>query len=177
MSRFKFKDPNTGQWVFTANKDEVDLKVDKVSGKGLSANDYTDEDKLKLAGIDVGAEVNPVIADDLTTDDPAKVLSANQGKILKDNADALADIVSTNVGDLETLTTTDKSSLVNATNEVKNLVDTNMTDLAEHKLDYTEHLNSTTPHQFQNLKTGKIYKYGYQLSVDGNPQVIYEEVI
>ena len=39
---------------------------------------------------------------------------------VKDNAD----LISTNVGDLETLTTTDKSSLVNATNEVKNLVDT-----------------------------------------------------
>jgi hypothetical protein len=44
-------------------------------------------------------------------------------KLEAENA-ALADIVSTNVGDLETLTTTDKSSLVNATNEVKNLVDT-----------------------------------------------------
>ena len=33
-------------------------KVDKVTGKGLSANDYTDEDKTKLAGIAAGAEVN-----------------------------------------------------------------------------------------------------------------------
>jgi hypothetical protein len=103
----------------------ADGKVDAEEGKGLSTNDYTDEDKDKLAGIEEGAEVNPVIADDLTTDDPAKVLSANQGKILKDNTDALADLVSTNVGDLETLTTTDKSSLVNATNEVKDLVDSN----------------------------------------------------
>ena len=29
----------------------IDKKVDKVDGKGLSTNDYTDEDKEKLAGI------------------------------------------------------------------------------------------------------------------------------
>lgn len=37
---------------------KLDTKVDKVSGKQLSANDYTDEDKTKLAGIAAGAEVN-----------------------------------------------------------------------------------------------------------------------
>ena len=33
-------------------------KVDKVDGKGLSTNDYTTEEKNKLAGIAAGAEVN-----------------------------------------------------------------------------------------------------------------------
>lgn len=33
-------------------------KVDKVTGKGLSTNDYTTEQKTKLAGIEAGAEVN-----------------------------------------------------------------------------------------------------------------------
>ena len=51
------------------------------------------------------------------------------------------------------------------------------TDLAEHKLDYTEHLNSTMPHKIENLKTGKTYRYGYQISADGIPQVISEEVV
>lgn len=47
------------------NQDAVDLlntaignKVDKVSGKGLSTNDYTTTEKTKLAGIATGAEVN-----------------------------------------------------------------------------------------------------------------------
>lgn len=35
-------------------------KVDKVNGKGLSTNDYTDAEKTKLAGIEAGAEVNTV---------------------------------------------------------------------------------------------------------------------
>lgn len=36
----------------------LDGKVDKVEGKGLSTEDYTSEDKSKLAGIAAGAEVN-----------------------------------------------------------------------------------------------------------------------
>lgn len=35
-------------------------KVDKVSGKGLSTNDYTTNEKNKLAGIEAGAEVNTI---------------------------------------------------------------------------------------------------------------------
>lgn len=34
---------------------EIEGKVDKVDGKGLSANDYTTEDKTKLAGVAAGA--------------------------------------------------------------------------------------------------------------------------
>lgn len=45
-----------------ANKEEVETtignKVDKVSGKGLSTNDYTTTEKNKLSGIASGAEVN-----------------------------------------------------------------------------------------------------------------------
>lgn len=35
--------------------DSLADKVDKVSGKGLSTNDYTDEEKTKLAGVETGA--------------------------------------------------------------------------------------------------------------------------
>lgn len=38
--------------------DAIDNKVDKVSGKGLSTNDYTTAEKGKLSGIASGAEVN-----------------------------------------------------------------------------------------------------------------------
>lgn len=34
-------------------------KVDKVSGKALSDNNYTSDEKTKLAGIEAGAQVNP----------------------------------------------------------------------------------------------------------------------
>ena len=40
--------------------DELNNKVDKVTGKGLSTNDFTDAEKTKLAGIETGAEVNEI---------------------------------------------------------------------------------------------------------------------
>ena len=43
--------------VITAHQD-ISGKVDKVSGKGLSTNDYTTDEKTKLSGIATGAEVN-----------------------------------------------------------------------------------------------------------------------
>ena len=42
----------------------LDSKVDEIAGKGLSANDYTDAEKTKLAGIATGAEVNTIDAGD-----------------------------------------------------------------------------------------------------------------
>lgn len=38
----------------------IDGKVDKVTGKGLSTNDYTNDDKTKLDGIAAGAQVNVI---------------------------------------------------------------------------------------------------------------------
>lgn len=38
--------------------DQLDLKVDKETGKGLSSNDYTNTEKTKLAGIEDGATQN-----------------------------------------------------------------------------------------------------------------------
>ena len=57
-----------------ATKDEVSTKVDKVSGKGLSTNDYTTDEKNKLAGIAAGAEVN-VNADWNATSGDAMILN------------------------------------------------------------------------------------------------------
>ena len=58
---------------------EINNKVSKVTGKGLSQNDFTDDYKLKLDNLN---ETIPKIADNLTTEDSSKVLSAKQGKIL-----------------------------------------------------------------------------------------------
>jgi len=40
----------------------VDNKVDKATGKGLSTNDYTSDEKTKLNGIESGAQKNTVIS-------------------------------------------------------------------------------------------------------------------
>lgn len=45
---------------YTALLTALGNKVDKVPGKGLSTNDYTNDEKSKLAGIEAGAQVNTV---------------------------------------------------------------------------------------------------------------------
>lgn len=40
----------------------LELKVDKILGKGLSTNDYTDADRLKLQNIEEGAQKNTVFS-------------------------------------------------------------------------------------------------------------------
>lgn len=63
-------------------------KVDKVSGKGLSTNDYTTTEKNKLAGI--AAQANKTTVENvLTSSSTTNALSAAQGKALKDALDAL----------------------------------------------------------------------------------------
>ena len=43
-------------------------------------------------------------------------------------------------------------------------------DLASHKAE-------NMPHQFINHKENKTYRFGFQLSAEGNPQIIFEEVV
>ena len=51
-----------------ALRQAVEGKVDVVEGKGLSTNDYTTEEKSKLAGIESGAQKNPDLSGYATKD-------------------------------------------------------------------------------------------------------------
>lgn len=51
---------DAGKPISTAQQAALDEKVDKVAGKGLSTNDYTTDEKNKLAGIAAGAQVNVI---------------------------------------------------------------------------------------------------------------------
>lgn len=69
-------------------KELVDRKVDKVDGKSLSTNDYTNEAKKKVDAIPANPKYTDTVTsvvDNLTTDDGTKALSAKQGKALQDN--------------------------------------------------------------------------------------------
>lgn len=69
-------------------KNALNNKVDKVSGKQLSTNDYTTEEKQKLAGI--ASQANKTTVENvLTSSSTTNALSAAQGKQLKDLIDAL----------------------------------------------------------------------------------------
>lgn len=56
--RSNYSGENTDQAIETA----LGLKPGVEAGKGLSSNDYTTEEKTKLAGIEAGAQVNPDVS-------------------------------------------------------------------------------------------------------------------
>lgn len=64
-------------------------KVDKVEGKGLSTNDYTDEEKSKLDGLEAGAQVNVI-----------EVVKRNGTALTPDANNAVDVTVPTKVSDL-----------------------------------------------------------------------------
>ena len=55
---------------------DLSSKVDKVTGKGLSTEDYTTEEKAKLSGIETGAQVN--IIESVKVDGTALSVDANK---------------------------------------------------------------------------------------------------
>lgn len=67
----------------------LDTKVDKVSGKGLSTNDYTTADKNKLSNIEDGATKVIVDNDSLSSDST----NAISNRIVKQALDNLENIV------------------------------------------------------------------------------------
>jgi hypothetical protein len=74
----------------------LESKVDKVSGKGLSTEDYTTEEKSKLAGIAEGAQVN--VATNLTY-----VAAATTGTIVSsDGTDAIIPAATPSLAGLQT---------------------------------------------------------------------------
>ncbi len=72
-----------------AERKEADAqKVDKIDGKGLSTNDYTNAEKEKLAGIAAGAEINSVIS----VAGKTGTVTLSKSDVGLDNADNTADI-------------------------------------------------------------------------------------
>lgn len=77
-------------YFWTQLKAKLAGKVDKVDGKGLSTNDFTDDLKTKLDGIEAGAN-KTVVEDVLTSTSKTNALSAAQGKALNDRIDNVVD--------------------------------------------------------------------------------------
>ena len=78
----------------SANQGRVlnENKVDKISGKGLSTNDFTDTLLTKLDGIKENANY-VLVRDSLTSTSISDALSAYQGKMLNDNKVNTSNIV------------------------------------------------------------------------------------
>ncbi len=125
------------------NKTEINAllggKVDKVAGKGLSSNDYTNGDKQNVEKIptieqDIADLENDKvdktdIVDNVTTNDGTKALSAKQGKVLYD---ILA--IKVNISDIvDNLTSTDthKPLSANQGKALKDYVDTTVGNIED----------------------------------------------
>lgn len=70
-----------------------EIFVRQESGKGLSSNDFTTEEKNKLYGIEIGANKTTVV-DSLTSTSTTDALSSNQGRVLDDKIKALSENMS-----------------------------------------------------------------------------------
>lgn len=71
MATYKYLDTTGTALLWEKIKNLISGKVDKVEGKGLSTNDYTSDEKAKLANIAAGAEVNVNADWNATTGDAA----------------------------------------------------------------------------------------------------------
>lgn len=92
----KILDDNGLSYLWLKLKEILTTKVDKVDDKGLSTNDFTTEEKTKLASLK-----NTELVDNLTTEDASKALTANQGKVLNDKIKSItADLGNLGAGDM-----------------------------------------------------------------------------
>ena len=143
--------------AYADNLDDIDTlikgldddKVDKEVGKGLSANDYTTDEKNKLAGIEAGAEVNNI------SDADASELTGGEETDLHKHAAADVNI-------------TDTGGYYDST-DVEGVLQEVGSELVTHKAD-------TMPHLVRDITNNKTYRYGYQIQ-DGVTQLIFEEVV
>lgn len=116
-----------------ATKADVDLKVDKVVGKGLSTEDFTTAEQTKLAGIEDGATANSTDADlrDRATHTGVQAISTVTG--LQTALDSKVDEVTGKGLSTEDYTTAEKTKLSGiATGATANATDAQLVDRANH---------------------------------------------
>ena len=99
---------------FDSIQAEVDSKVDSIDGKGLSTEDYTTEEKTKLASIAEGAEVN-VQADWNQNDETTADYIKNKPLIATDD-DVLDFLV--DIGVIIPVTNLSGEILISSSNEI-----------------------------------------------------------
>lgn len=111
--------------IFEKLKGLLDKKVDKVTGKGLSTNDYTTTEKTKLSGIAIGAEVNQnafsnvkVGTTTVSADSKTDTLELSGGTNITITPDATNDKVTITHSNSGVTAGTYKSVTVNATGHV-----------------------------------------------------------
>ena len=103
-------------------KDTLDTKVDKVTGKGLSTEDYTTAEKTKLAGVE--EEANKTVVDSNLSDSSTNPVQNNvvKGALdLKADTSSLSTVATT--GDYDDLVDKPNLATVATTGDYDDLVD------------------------------------------------------
>ena len=134
----------------TALEAAVGNKVDKVDGKGLSTNDYTNEEKQKLAGIAAGAEVN-VQADWNESDTGSDAYIKNKPTSLPANGGNADTVGGKTVDDTQTT-----SDYLWTAEKIKSYADSVVA--ANDAMVYKGTVSSTSPLPATDYKTGWSYK-------------------
>ena len=102
--------------ISTDTQTALDLKVDKVAGKGLSTEDYTTTEKTKLAGITAGAQPNQNAF--------TSIAVSGQNTVLADIAsDTLTLVAGTNIS----ITTNDTSDTITINSTSNGITDISIT--------------------------------------------------
>lgn len=145
-----------------AIKAALDNKVDKASGKVLSSNDYTTNEKNKLAGIEAGAEVNVI-----------ESLTINGVEATIENKNASVNI---SVGESPDLTNYVQKSNTNGLLKNDGTIDTN-TYLTQHQDISGKANKSDVPTKLSDLDNDCNYvKFAESASMpEGYRQVLYIE--
>lgn len=107
--------------ISTATQGALDNKVDKISGKGLSTNDYTNEDQTKLNSIDSGAQVN--VIESVKVNNTALTIDSSDKSVNIDLSDyavktALRTVINTQLGLASDNTNID----LNTSDNIKNVL-------------------------------------------------------
>lgn len=153
--------------AYKVKKSDVDNKVDKVTGKQLSTNDFTNELKTKLDGISEGA--NKVIVDSelsSTSENPV------QNKVIKSALDETVKKIPTKLSQL----TQDSENYWSLTGGI--VIDENtdlntITTVGNYKCPYTANVSTLTnvPSDLANAFLLKVYQ------PTGMPQYIQQKII
>lgn len=105
-------------------EDRLSKKIDKVDGKGLSTNDYTDEDKNKLAGLTSGGGGSDYVHPTYTQHDSGlyKITVDSLGHVSGATAVAKSDITALGIPEKDTTyseATTSQAGLMSASDKLK----------------------------------------------------------
>jgi hypothetical protein len=140
-------------------RDGLDDKVDKVTGKGLSTEDYTTAEKNKLAGIDENANnyTHPSTHSASIIDEDSTHRFVTDEEINTWNSKASTDVATTEANGL--MSSEDKAMLEEHEQQISQLA-----DLSTMSFKATDVDNSTQ------------YAFGLQIK-DGKTQLMYEEVV